>query len=68
MELAQKIAASPPIAVKLTKYQLHKGLELSLENALILACDAELLAVETKDHIEAAASFVQKRTPVFKGE
>lgn len=68
MELAHKIAQSPPIAVRLTKYQIHRGLALSLEDALLLACDGELLAVETQDHVEAVAAYLEKRKPVFKGK
>ncbi len=68
MELAHKIANRSPIALRLTKYQLHRGLSMSLEDALLLACDGELLAVETKDHVEAVAAYLEKREPQFKGK
>lgn len=68
MELARKIAQSPPIAVRLTKLQLQRSSSMSLEDLLLLACDGELLAVETQDHVEAIAAYLEKRRPVFKGK
>jgi len=68
MELAHRIAKGPPAALKLIKLQTHKGLEMSLETALELAADGEVICLSTQDHIEAVAAFLEKREPVFTGK
>lgn len=68
MELAHKIAKGAPAAIKLIKLQTYKGLEMSLETALELAADGEVICLSTQDHIEAVAAFLEKREPVFTGK
>ena len=68
-ELAERIAKNPPLAVGLAKSQLYQAM---LETDMIehmkreLETMAELM--KTADFMEAAAAFMEKREPVFKGE
>jgi 2-(1,2-epoxy-1,2-dihydrophenyl)acetyl-CoA isomerase len=65
--LAQSLARGPSVTLGYIKRNINNAERLSLE-----ACfDAEALhhsrCGETADHKEAAAAFVEKRTPVFVG-
>ena len=66
-ELAMSLAQGPTVTLGYIKKNINNAETLSLE-----ACfDAEAIhhsrCGETADHKEAAAAFVAKRTPVFKG-
>ena len=45
MDMARKIAAGPPIAIRLSKLMLYKGLEFDLETALKMAAAAETITL-----------------------
>lgn len=68
-ELAEKIAKNPPLAVGLAKSQLYQAM---LETDMIEHMKRELETMaklmKTADFLEAAAAFMEKREPVFKGE
>jgi len=68
MELAEKLAKKPPIAVRLTMEGIRRGLALPLEEFLQFHSMAFTFASETEDHIEGAKAFVEKREPEFKGK
>ncbi len=69
MALAAKIAKGPPIAIKLAKMQLYRGLELSnLEAALQYTAAAQLIVFSSEDHKEGVRAFMEKREPVFQGK
>lgn len=66
-ELAQKIAANPPHAVRLTKRLLREAMHTRLDTLLEMAAAFQALSHQTADHKEAVATFLEQRTPVFKG-
>ena len=66
--LAARIAANPPHAVRMTKRLLREGRTASLAAILETSAAAQALCHTTADHHEAVAAFLEKRTPVFKGE
>ena len=66
MEMARKIAAGPPIAMRLSKLMLYKGLEFDLETAMQMAA-AETITLTSHDHEEGAASFRESRQPQYEG-
>ena len=67
MELAQKIAKGPPIAIRLSKMQAYRALEVDLGTALEMAAACQALALSTEDHREGVTAFIEKREAQFKG-
>jgi enoyl-CoA hydratase/carnithine racemase len=66
-ELAARIAANPPHAVRLTKRLLREAMHTRLDTLLEMAASFQALSHQTDDHREAVAAFLEKRTPTFKG-
>lgn len=67
-KLAHKLASGPRIALGQAKKILNISTNLNLESLLELEAYAQGLCFQTEDHKEAAAAFIQKRKPVFKGK
>jgi enoyl-CoA hydratase/carnithine racemase len=67
-EIATKITANPPHAVRMTKRLLREGQTADLKNILELSAAMQALAHATKDNDEAINAFVEKRKPEFRGE
>jgi len=67
LELANKIAKMPPIAVKLAIEGIRRGLGWPMEEFMRYHALAFTFCAETEDHIEGSKAFVEKREPVFKG-
>ena len=67
MEIARKIAAGPPIAIRLSKLMLYKGLEFDLETALKMAAAAETITLASYDHIEGTRAIRESRKPLYEG-
>ena len=66
-ELAQKIAAGPPISVELVKRIMWERIRNQLREQLLLESYAQNLCRTTQDQKEAVKAFMEKREPVFKG-
>jgi 2-(1,2-epoxy-1,2-dihydrophenyl)acetyl-CoA isomerase len=66
-ELAQKIAAGPPISVELVKRVIWERIRNQLREQLLLESYAQNLCRTTQDQKEAVKAFMEKREPVFKG-
>lgn len=67
MELAQKIARGPAIALALTKKLVYESLYENMEAHLDRESFALEVAQKTEDFQEGVKSFMEKREPVFKG-
>ena len=67
-ELAAKIVAGPPIAMRLAKRELYKNATTDLASALQLEGYLQDICYGTEDFKEGAASFLEKREPKFKGK
>jgi len=67
MALARKIAAGPPISIKLMKLQVYEGLDMDLDTALRIAAACETITLSSEDHREGVAAFREKRPPKFQG-
>ncbi len=67
LELAQEIAANPPLAVQRMKQGLRRALDPDWTElgAWVTASLAELF--RTEDHREGVAAFLEKRDPQFRG-
>jgi enoyl-CoA hydratase/carnithine racemase len=68
LRLASVIASRGPIATRLAKEAIWRGLELPLEHALRFETDLTLLLQTTKDRAEGVSAFLEKRPPTFRGE
>ena len=61
------LASRAPIALRYMKENLNRSLDVSLQAALDAEATAMVRTMSTADHREAAAAFVEKRTPRFSG-
>ncbi len=66
--LAEKIAKRAPLAVRLAKAAVLKGMEMNMENALDLEASYSQLLSTTADRAEGMNAFLEKRDPVFTGK
>ena len=66
--LAETIAGRGPIATRLAKEAVWRGLSQPLEQALRFETDLTLLLQATKDRAEGVRAFLEKRPPKFTGE
>ena len=67
MTLARRIAAGPPIALRLAKMVMHRSVDMNLETSLELAAAAESITLTSDDHREGLAAFLEKREAKFRG-
>jgi enoyl-CoA hydratase/carnithine racemase len=67
-EVADKIAANPPHAVRMTKRLLREGQTATLANILEMSAAMQSLAHATRDNDEAMDAFLERRAPRFTGE
>ena len=61
------LASRAPIALRYMKENLNRSLDVSLQAALDAEAVAMTRTMSTADHREAAAAFVEKRSPRFEG-
>jgi 2-(1,2-epoxy-1,2-dihydrophenyl)acetyl-CoA isomerase len=66
-ELARKIAAGPPIAIRLAKRALYRSQDSDLRAALEFETYAQNICRDTEDAREGIRAFVDKRAPLFQG-
>lgn len=67
LEFARAIAKQAPLAVRLAKNMMRKGMDSSLENSLDDAALSVMIANPSKDVREGVAAFFAKREPRFEG-
>lgn len=68
LALAERIAANPARALRLTKRLLREAQTQRMSEVLELSAAFQALAHETGDHAEALDAFLGKRDPIFKGD
>ncbi|MBI4318514.1 MAG: enoyl-CoA hydratase/isomerase family protein [Chloroflexi bacterium] len=66
-DLATKLAAHAPLAVRLAREAVTKGLDMTLDQGLRLETDLSVMLQTTEDRAEGIRSFVEKRKPKFEG-
>ena len=66
-DLARRIAANPPDALRMTKRLLREGQYMRLSSLLELSAAYQALAHSTEDHKQAVNSMLEKRRPNFTG-
>jgi 2-(1,2-epoxy-1,2-dihydrophenyl)acetyl-CoA isomerase len=67
-EWAERLAAGPPIAIRVTKRMMYKQLTMGLDNALEDAALGTMVVNYTEDVKEGIAAFHEKRPPKFQGK
>jgi enoyl-CoA hydratase len=67
MEIAGKIAAKGPLALKLAKMAMNMGMETGLSLGLGYERLARTLVHGSEDRVEGMNAFIEKRKPQFKG-
>jgi enoyl-CoA hydratase len=67
-EMMKTILANGPLAVALCIEAVDRGLEMSLEEGLILEANHFGLLAATDDMREGTRAFMEKRPPAFKGK
>lgn len=67
LEAATTLAAMPPLAVQGTKATLNRILRDRMNQTLEFGLLYEGATFLSEDHREAAAAFVERRTPTFRG-
>lgn len=67
LELAETIAAKPPVAVRLAKECVLNAFEVGLEQGLAQERRAFTILFATEDRTEGVNAFLEKRKPSFKG-
>ena len=67
VDWCQSLAGRAPIAQRLMKENINRALHCDLATALDAEAPNMVRAMGTADHREAAAAFVEKRSPTFTG-
>jgi len=66
-EIAAKIAAKSPAAVKIAKQAINRGMETHLDSGLAYEREMYSLALTLEDSKEGVTAFVEKRAPKYVG-
>jgi 2-(1,2-epoxy-1,2-dihydrophenyl)acetyl-CoA isomerase len=67
LELAQKLAAGPPLALAAIKRAVRANLSATLDDALDRERDGQLALLRSSDLVEGVSAWTQQRSPVFRG-
>ena len=67
LEWCHDLASRAPIALRYMKENVNRAMDVSLQAALDAEAVAMTRTMSTADHREAAAAFVEKRSPKFSG-
>ncbi|HOO46893.1 MAG TPA: enoyl-CoA hydratase/isomerase family protein [Deltaproteobacteria bacterium] len=68
MAFARELASKPPVAMGYIKQIANKLNCMDMATYCALESDLMAIALQTKDHKEGMAAFIEKRKPVFTGE
>ena len=66
-DLARRIAANAPVAIRLAKEGLNRSSTMTLAEALEYESQAQAICFASEDVQEGVAAFFQKREPEFRG-
>ncbi len=67
-EVAKKILARAPLAVRLAKLSLNQAPRSPLDAGLMIETLVQAILFESKDKYEGMTAFLEKRKPAFTGE
>jgi enoyl-CoA hydratase/carnithine racemase len=66
-EFATRLAAGPPLVLKMIKQAVYESMRTDLRTSLDLISSHMVVVQSSYDGQEAMAAFREKRTPVFEG-
>jgi 2-(1,2-epoxy-1,2-dihydrophenyl)acetyl-CoA isomerase len=66
--IAEQLASMPTLGLAYTKAALNESFDNTLSQQLKKEDELQFLAANTYDYNEGVKSFIEKRSPVFKGE
>jgi enoyl-CoA hydratase/3-hydroxyacyl-CoA dehydrogenase len=66
--LAQRLAAGPPVALRVAKRAMNEGSQLPLMEGLRMEAESFGALAETEDLVEGISAFFERREPEFKGK
>lgn len=67
LEFARRVAAAPPLSIRLIKRTVLQSLQLDLAASLDLVSSHQTLVRNSEDHTEAVAAMREKRPGVYHG-
>jgi enoyl-CoA hydratase len=67
-DVARKILSRGPVAVRMAKSAMNRGLDLDLGNACALEASLFASGFSTSDRAEGMTAFLEKRKPAFTGK
>lgn len=68
LAMARLIVTKAPVAVRVSKQAVQRGLDLDLANGCVLETSLFAFAFGTADRKEGMTAFLEKRAPNFKGK
>ncbi|MBS7250330.1 MAG: enoyl-CoA hydratase [Candidatus Freyarchaeota archaeon] len=68
MELANRLAEGPPLALAMSKKLIHEGFRKIFDEMIVKEVQYQAKLYASEDHREAALAFLEKRKPVFRGK
>lgn len=67
MAIARRLASGPTVAYRYMKENLNRAVHGEMGECLDMEAAHHVHCGQTRDHVEAAQAFVEKREPVFEG-
>lgn len=67
-QIAKELVSRAPVALKVAKSLINKGVETSLDVALALESEGFGIVASSEDLKEGISAFIEKRKPIFKGK
>ena len=68
LEIARQIAAKAPLAVRVCKQAVQRGLDVDLANGCVLESSLFAFAFGSDDRREGMTAFLEKRPAIFRGQ
>lgn len=68
LKISEKLVKKSPIILQLAKTAVREGVKTNFSTALLLETLCQSVVFGTSDHTEGLTAFLEKRTPIYKGE